>query len=46
MHESANTLRLRDDVIQHAVASDWFQMEFAWSHSITSALPHNIVIEN
>ena len=34
LHENANTLRLRDDVIQHAVASDWFQMEFAWSSEL------------
>ena len=34
------------DVIKHAVANDWFLTEFPWSHSITSALPHNIVSEN
>ena len=40
MHENANTLSLRDDVIKHAVACDCSQIEFAWS---ASALPRNIV---
>ena len=31
------TWSLRDDVIGHAAASDWFLTEFAWSYSIAPA---------